>query len=112
MATVRVRLFASLREQAGWSEQLVTVQAAEATPLSLWQQLQLPSGGAGNTIGTVEDGWNENGLAASVGPPSETGTDLGWPEGIRVAINQAFAALDSPLADGDELAYLPPISGG
>lgn len=91
MATVRVRLFASLREQAGWSEQLVTVQAAEATPLSLWQQLQLPSGGAGNTM---------------------TGTDLGWPEGIRVAINQAFAALDSPLADGDELAYLPPISGG
>jgi molybdopterin converting factor small subunit len=29
-----------------------------------------------------------------------------------VAINQAFATPDTPLADGDELAFLPPISGG
>jgi molybdopterin converting factor small subunit len=34
------------------------------------------------------------------------------PKELRVAINQAFATPDTPLADGDELAFLPPISGG
>lgn len=28
------------------------------------------------------------------------------------AINQRFARPDEPLADGDELAILPPVSGG
>jgi molybdopterin converting factor small subunit len=31
---------------------------------------------------------------------------------VRVAINQQFADPGTPLADGDELAFLPPISGG
>ncbi|MFZ9463009.1 MAG: MoaD/ThiS family protein [Vulcanococcus sp.] len=31
---------------------------------------------------------------------------------VRVAINQRFAAADTPLQPGDELAFLPPISGG
>jgi molybdopterin converting factor small subunit len=31
---------------------------------------------------------------------------------VRVAINQRFASADTPLANGDELAFLPPISGG
>lgn len=34
------------------------------------------------------------------------------PTEIRVAINQRFAAADTPLIAGDELAFLPPISGG
>ncbi|MFM8673593.1 MAG: MoaD/ThiS family protein [Vulcanococcus sp.] len=33
-------------------------------------------------------------------------------ETTRVAINQQFAGADSPLNGGDELAFLPPISGG
>ena len=81
---VRVRLFAGLRETLGWSEQLVTA-GAEATPRRIW--LQLAAGGA---------------LAETDGIPSS----------IRVAINQRFAGADTPLADGDELAFLPPISGG
>ncbi|MEZ4358659.1 MAG: molybdopterin converting factor subunit 1 [Kofleriaceae bacterium] len=31
---------------------------------------------------------------------------------FRVARNQAFAADDEPLADGDELALIPPVAGG
>ena len=34
------------------------------------------------------------------------------PVGIRVAINQRFVAADTTLQAGDELAFLPPISGG
>ncbi len=34
------------------------------------------------------------------------------PAGVRVAINQRFADWQSPVTTGDELAFLPPISGG
>ena len=81
---VRVRLFASLREANGWGERLVTPAPEAPTPLDLWHQLQL----------------------GPAGPPGAA------PSGIRVAINQQFASWDTPLAGGDELAYLPPISGG
>jgi molybdopterin synthase sulfur carrier subunit len=33
-------------------------------------------------------------------------------ERVRVAVNGAFAGMDSALHDGDEVAYLPPVSGG
>lgn len=80
-----MKLFARLREQAGWGERLVEPDAAAATPLTLWRQLDLPA------------------------PATAAET---MPQGMRVAINQRFAAADTPLADGDELAFLPPISGG
>lgn len=31
---------------------------------------------------------------------------------LRVAINGRFAAWDASLAEGDEVAFLPPVSGG
>jgi len=31
---------------------------------------------------------------------------------VRIAINHQFAAPQTPLQPGDELAFLPPISGG
>ncbi len=77
---VRVRLFASLRDAMGWSEQLVTPDPGSRTPLALWHQLGLEP----------------------AAPPA----------GVRVAINQQFASWEAPLAGGDELAFLPPISGG
>ena len=33
-------------------------------------------------------------------------------ERVRVAVNGAFAARDCALNDGDEIAFLPPVSGG
>jgi molybdopterin synthase sulfur carrier subunit len=88
--TLRVRLFAGLRETAGWGERPMQVPAG-ATPRSLWRQLELAGTGPGG------DGLKR---------------DAGWPAGLRVAINQHFTTPDTPLADGDELAFLPPISGG
>lgn len=78
---IRIRLFAGLREQAGWAEQhwsVATTPKEPLTPEELWDILQLP------------------------GPLSS----------VRIAINQQFAEPNTPLKPGDELAFLPPISGG
>lgn len=77
--TVQVRLFASLRELAGWDARRIEL-AAVTTPEGLWRQLGLGDGAI--------------------------------PATVRVAVNQAFADPHQPLAPGDELAFLPPISGG
>jgi molybdopterin synthase sulfur carrier subunit len=34
------------------------------------------------------------------------------PERLRVAVNGRFAQWDDALADGDEVVFLPPVSGG
>lgn len=78
---LRVRLFAALKDQAGWEERLVPLPACGVlTPNQLWHQLGLGE--------------------ASI------------PSTVQVAVNQAFAAVDTPLAAGDEVAFLPPITGG
>ncbi|MEA5443789.1 MoaD/ThiS family protein [Cyanobium gracile] len=84
-AAVRVRLFAALRERAGWGERLVPLEASPTSAADLWRRLALDDGPA--TGGRI--------------PPS-----------IRIAINQAFAAPGTPLRPGDEVAFLPPITGG
>jgi molybdopterin synthase sulfur carrier subunit len=77
--TVEVRLFAALREQAGWDRRRVSLSEG-ATAALLWPALGLGSGAL--------------------------------PSAVRVAVNQVFADPQRPLNPGDELAYLPPISGG
>lgn len=80
-ACIRVRLFAGLREQAGWAEQQWSATSPVGqvlTPAVVWSDLRLPG-------------------------------DLAH---LRVAINQQFANPDTALNPGDELAFLPPISGG
>jgi MoaE-MoaD fusion protein len=72
---VRVRLFAGLRERAGWAEREVD---------------------AGPTVGDV---WPALGLGAE-------------PEGLLYAVNQEYAERSAELSDGDEVALIPPVSGG
>ena len=79
---VRVRLFAMQRELAGTRE----------VPLELVD-------GA-----TVADAWD--GLVAAY-PVLAPGRDA-----VRFARNGAYADPDTPLADGDEVAMIPPVSGG
>jgi molybdopterin synthase sulfur carrier subunit len=31
---------------------------------------------------------------------------------VRAAVNQSMAGGDTPLADGDEVAFFPPVTGG
>jgi molybdopterin synthase catalytic subunit len=72
--TVRVRLFAGLRERAGWSQREVDA----ATVGEVWRAL-----------------------------------DLGdEPDGLLYAVNKEYATRDRALADGDEVAVIPPVSGG
>jgi molybdopterin synthase catalytic subunit len=71
---VTVRLFAGLRERAGWSAR--EIEAA-----------------------TVADVWPELGLGDE-------------PEGLLYAVNKAYAGHETALADGDEVALIPPVSGG
>jgi MoaE-MoaD fusion protein len=72
---VTVRLFAGLRERAGWSERTL------------------------DGVGTVGDVWPALGLGDE-------------PAGLLYAVNHAYADRDRPLADGDEVALIPPVSGG
>jgi molybdopterin synthase catalytic subunit len=72
--TVRVRLFAGLRERAGWSQR--EIEAA-----------------------TVAEVWPALGLGEE-------------PEGLLYAVNKAYAERAAVLADGDEVALIPPVSGG
>jgi MoaE-MoaD fusion protein len=72
--SVRVRLFAGLRERAGWSQREVDA----ATVGEIWEALEL-------------------------------GTE---PEGLLYAVNKEYATRDRALADGDEVALIPPVSGG
>ena len=71
---VTVRLFAGLRERAGWSE----------------RELEAAS------IGEV---WSQLGLGEE-------------PAGLLYAVNQEYADRSTALSEGDEVAIIPPVSGG
>lgn len=34
------------------------------------------------------------------------------PPNLLAAVNQEYASLDTPLKDGDEVAFFPPVTGG
>jgi molybdopterin synthase sulfur carrier subunit len=38
--------------------------------------------------------------------------ELGGNKALRAAVNQAMAAGDTHIADGDEIAFFPPVTGG
>jgi molybdopterin synthase catalytic subunit len=72
---VTVKLFAGLRERAGWAQ----------------RELE--------DVGRVADVWPALALGAE-------------PDGLLYAVNKEYADRERRLADGDEVALIPPVSGG
>ena len=79
---VTVRLFARLREIAGGGELVLDVEAP-ATILTIWAELAR----------------QHPGLAP-------------YASSISAARNMDYARMDTAVCDGDEIAFLPPVSGG
>ena len=79
---VTIRLFARLRELAGAAE-LAREVPAGATARDAWDALVREF----------------DGLAPYTSP-------------ISCAVNESYAKLPTALGDGDEVAFLPPVSGG
>ena len=80
--TIRVRLFAALRETVGRAE----------------LELELPEGAR------AEDAWQrlvESHPALAPRRPH-----------LAAAVNRRYADFDTPLAPGDEVVFVPPVSGG
>ncbi len=79
---IRIRLFAMQREAAGMRE----------------IRVELPLGS------TVEDGWS---AVVEVVPALARGR-----ASLRFALNGSYVDPDAMLSDGDEIACIPPVSGG
>jgi molybdopterin synthase catalytic subunit len=79
---VRVRLFASLRDAAGRAE----------------SPLQLPEGA------TAEDAWQAVAQETPALAPRRPS--------LAVAVNREYAEFATVLKEGDEVAFIPPVSGG
>ncbi len=79
---VRVRLFASLREVVGRGELELELRDG-STPDDAWRQLSD----------------SHPGLAVRRAS-------------LSAAINRRYASFDDDLAEGDELVFIPPVSGG
>jgi MoaE-MoaD fusion protein len=79
---VNVRLFATLRQQAGWRE----------------RDFELPTGAS------VEDAWQ---ALVGLHPDFEAARSS-----VRFARNGEYASADDRLRDGDQLAVIPPVAGG
>jgi molybdopterin converting factor subunit 1 len=79
---VRVRLFASLRDAAGRPE----------------ARLDLPEGA------TAEAAWQALAAGHRAFAPRRAS--------LAVAVNRVYADFETVLRSGDEVAFIPPVSGG
>lgn len=79
---VTVRLFARLRDLAG-SGELVRDVVPPATVQTIWRDLVAEMPGLG-----------------------------AYEKTMSVAVNADYARMSAPVNEGDEVAFLPPVSGG
>jgi molybdopterin synthase sulfur carrier subunit len=79
---INVLFFARLKDQVGQSE------------------LQLEDDQAGKTIAQIQQDLISKGMTAL------------QDNSIRVALNQNFCTMDNVIKSGDEVAFMPPVTGG
>ena len=70
----------------------------------------LPAGAGGSLTLQMHDKATPADVADNLAARDERFVDL--PNRTRVAVREAFADWDTLLTDGDEVAFLPPMSGG
>jgi sulfur-carrier protein len=85
-AAVKILYFAWLRQKVGTGEEDVSPPAAVNTVAALVAWLKVKS-------------------------PAHA-TAFAHMQAVRVAINQEFADWNAPIAEGDEIAFFPPVTGG
>ena len=83
---ITVLYFARLRETLGQSSEQIALPGA-VRDLEGLRAMLIARGGA----------WEE---------------ELAPNKPVRAAVNQAMAVGDTPLSDGDEVAFFPPVTGG
>lgn len=76
--SIRIKFFASLREQVGHSDQELAVSQAA----------------------TVDEAW------------SKATQGMAMPPNLLIAVNMEYVERGSPVQDGDEVAFFPPVTGG
>lgn len=79
---IRIRLFATLREALGRGE----------------MELELPA------VATAEEAWQS--LVAAHPALADRR------RGLAASVNRRYAPFDTALAEGDEVVFIPPVSGG
>jgi len=79
---VNVRLFAILRQQAGWRERTIDIPAGAK----------------------IDDAWQ---ALVEIAPQLAGSRDV-----VRFARNREYSPADTRLEDGDELVLIPPVAGG
>ena len=86
MAPLRILYFAWLRERTGTAEEAIAMPDGVTTVGDLMAWLRARDGGHAAAFAN--------------------------PRLVRAAVNQVFAAPDTALAAGDEVAFFPPVTGG
>jgi len=86
--TVRIRLFAALADACGVES-------------GAMRRVELPAGAVVATL------WSTLGNVFSASTVGDQ-----WRSRTAIAVNERLATADTPLADGDDIAFLPPVSGG
>jgi molybdopterin synthase sulfur carrier subunit len=66
------------------------------------EELALPSDIS--TLGTLRDHLSKRGEAWA--------KEMAVGRNLRAAVNQDIATADTPIKDGDEIAFFPPVTGG
>ncbi len=81
---IHIRYFASLREQLGIAEEVLAPEQAGSV-----RDIRAHLHARGGVWAALDDG-----------------------RPVLTAVNQHMAGPDTPVADGDELAFFPPVTGG